>query len=433
VSEPLSGPIPLRLLLVEDCEADAELVILALRRGGYEASVLRVDAPAAMAAALQQPDWDLIICDYSMPQFSGPAALELLHASGRDLPFIVVSGEVGEDLAVEMMKAGAHDYLMKDRLARLVPAVTRELREAAVRRGRVYAEAERRREAEISAAMSRVSQALISSLDKPQLLDSLSRSTMEAPGCDVSRTWLWQAADDTYSVVSSYGDPPEERAATQGMRLPRKGMGGRLEALESSGVVQLATDDYSQHPVPHYARERGITAVLYLPLHRGKDLVGFQTAAHRGGRQRFTVDQERMAAGIAHIASLALADALLIEELERANRVKSDFVATMSHELRTPLNIIIGYNALLADGTFGVVTAEQVEVLQRMDESSQTLLELITATLDLSRIEKGQTPLEISEVALDVLFAQLASGRIADTHLPTVSRGRACLVLQQQG
>lgn len=127
---------PLRLLLVEDSEDDAELVLLELRRGGYDVTSTRVDNAEDMRAALARQSWDLVIADYVMPRFSGPAAMQLLHATGPDIPIIIVSGHIGEDIAVSAMKAGASDYVMKDRLARLVPAVERELREAEVRRAR---------------------------------------------------------------------------------------------------------------------------------------------------------------------------------------------------------------------------------------------------------------------------------------------------------
>jgi PAS domain S-box-containing protein len=126
----------LNLLLVEDSEDDAELMLIELRRGGYQPTYLRVENSEDMWAALKGRDWDLIISDYVMPQFSGPAALKLLHESGCDVPIIIVSGHIGEDIAVAAMKSGANDYVMKDRLARLVPAVERELREAEVRRAR---------------------------------------------------------------------------------------------------------------------------------------------------------------------------------------------------------------------------------------------------------------------------------------------------------
>src|ERR671916_9001 len=132
---------PLRVLLVEDSENDALLLLRQLRRGGYEPSYRRVDTAGEMEAALEAEAWDLVISDHNMPAFNSLAALDLLRAKGFvDLPFIIVSGRIGEDAAVSAMKAGAHDYIMKDNLARLNSAIERELREAEVRRLRREAE-----------------------------------------------------------------------------------------------------------------------------------------------------------------------------------------------------------------------------------------------------------------------------------------------------
>jgi two-component system, NarL family, sensor histidine kinase UhpB len=134
---------PLRALLVEDSEDDALLLQRELRRGGYEPVCERVDTAEAMKAALEERTWDIVISDHSMPAFSSSAALELLRRKGFvDMPFIIVSGRIGEDVAVAAMKAGAHDYIMKDNLARLNSAIERELREAEVRRQRRQTEEE---------------------------------------------------------------------------------------------------------------------------------------------------------------------------------------------------------------------------------------------------------------------------------------------------
>src|SRR5215213_7742726 len=132
--------VPLRVLLVEDSEDDALLLLRELRRGGYEPLCERVDTAAAMEAALEERAWDIVISDHSMPAFSSSAALELLRRKGFDMPFIIVSGQIGEDVAVAAMKAGAHDYIMKDNLARLNTAIERELREAEGRKERRRAE-----------------------------------------------------------------------------------------------------------------------------------------------------------------------------------------------------------------------------------------------------------------------------------------------------
>jgi PAS domain S-box-containing protein len=127
---------PLRVLMVEDSEKDALLIATELQRGGFEPTIERVETWTALQAALDRHEWDLIICDYSMPQLGGPAALAIYRQKDGDTPFISVSGTVGEETVAEMMKAGAHDCVLKSRLARLVPAVERELRAARERRGR---------------------------------------------------------------------------------------------------------------------------------------------------------------------------------------------------------------------------------------------------------------------------------------------------------
>ncbi len=131
---------PLRVLIVEDSEDDALLLLLELRKGGFAADYERVETPEAMSDALRRREWDIVISDYVMPRFSGLDALHVLRESGLDVPFIIVSGNIGEDLAVEAMRAGAHDYILKGNPARLAPAVARELRDAETRRERRKAE-----------------------------------------------------------------------------------------------------------------------------------------------------------------------------------------------------------------------------------------------------------------------------------------------------
>jgi C4-dicarboxylate-specific signal transduction histidine kinase len=154
----------LRLLIVEDVEDDALLLVRELRKGGYDPEFVRVETAQELKAAMAGGSWDAVFSDYNLPSFTGLDVLRIVRESGLDLPFILVSGVIGEEKAVEAMKAGAHDYIMKDCLARLVPALERELGDAVVRRERrqaeealrlAHAELERRvaeRTAELSAA-----------------------------------------------------------------------------------------------------------------------------------------------------------------------------------------------------------------------------------------------------------------------------------------
>jgi two-component system sensor histidine kinase VicK len=132
----------LRVLIVEDSLEDAFLIVKELSSGGFDVIPERVDSASAMQIALEAQTWDLIISDYSIPGFGGPAALALYQQKDLEIPFIIVSGVIGEDRAVEIIKAGAHNYVSKNHLAdRLVPAVHRELRAANERRIRKHAQA----------------------------------------------------------------------------------------------------------------------------------------------------------------------------------------------------------------------------------------------------------------------------------------------------
>lgn len=126
--------------MVEDSAGDAELVVLHIERAGYAVEWERVDEAAAFKAAINRPAWDVILCDHSMPGFSGLDALAILRASGRDVPFIFVSGTMGEDAAVEAMRAGAQDYVVKGNFKRLAPAIERGLRDAQTRAQKMQAE-----------------------------------------------------------------------------------------------------------------------------------------------------------------------------------------------------------------------------------------------------------------------------------------------------
>lgn len=146
--------IALRVLLIDDDEDDVLLTLAELRRGGYEPQWERVDSAGALAAAVRGRQWDLITCDWVMPGFGGAMALDLLRQEAVDAPIIVISGQVGEEYAVTAMRAGAHDFVSKHNLARLVPAVERELREVEERRGHRRAQEQVRLQADLLDAVA---------------------------------------------------------------------------------------------------------------------------------------------------------------------------------------------------------------------------------------------------------------------------------------
>ena len=133
--------LPLRLLVIEDAPDDAELLRLELRRAGYDVTMRRVETLDGMESALEEHEWDLVVSDHSMPGMTSFSALGVLREHNLDLPFIIFSGGIGEEEAVAAMRAGAKDYVMKGNVARLVPAISRELKQAEARRQRRAAEA----------------------------------------------------------------------------------------------------------------------------------------------------------------------------------------------------------------------------------------------------------------------------------------------------
>ncbi len=155
----------IRVLLIEDSEDDAVMTLRALRKASHSIEHQRVETREAMQAALHDSTWDIIISDFSMPYFSGTAAFDTLLQTGLDLPFIMVSGTLGEENAVAAMKLGVHDYVMKDNLARLAPAVEREIREARERQGRKQAEQE----------LYKLSRALMQSASLVMITDTMGR------------------------------------------------------------------------------------------------------------------------------------------------------------------------------------------------------------------------------------------------------------------
>lgn len=274
----------------------------------------------------------------------------------------------------------------------------------AIERAELYREKEE--EAAVLTAVAQANQELIAELDTPELLDRLCRVVTQALDCDCSHTLLRDDASDTYRVVASHGDTAEQSQFLRLLSVPEKMMGSLPQCLRRDGVVQIHHADAVGRGAA-LAGEVGILHALYFPLYRDGQLTALQSAGLRGGRNRFSITDERIARGISQIASVALQNARLVGDLERANRVKSDFVATMSHELRTPLNIILGYSNLLLDGEFGGLKFEQHDALERLDRSARDLTAMIHATLDLSRLDRGRVPLMIEEVRLDDLMREI--------------------------
>jgi len=263
-------------------------------------------------------------------------------------------------------------------------------------------------EAEVSAALVRVGGEMISSLDTPVILDRLCEVTTEVLACDCSHTLLLETDERVFVPLASYGDSPEWWGMARLLRIPSDTLAELVTNLEAREVVQIAGGGATPTATAVSLGGRD-SAIICMALRRGSEMIGIHTASYRDGRKAFSPLQEQIAHKMAQIASISLANAKLVEELERANRIKSDFVASMSHELRTPLNLIIGYNELLMEGVFGAIGTEQHDILQRVARSSRELLDMIQATLDLSRLEANRVTLASTPVDSAQLVAELES------------------------
>lgn len=191
---------PLRVLVVEDSEDDAGLVLREIRRGGYTVESERVETCSDMKKALTRLPWDIIICDNSLPQFSAMEAIKLLKESGLDIPLIIVSGTIGEDAAVAALKAGAHDFFVKGKFARLVPAIQRELKDAKARH-------EHRQAKEALRESERRFRALIESgLDEIIVFDSALKPIYMSPSVTRASEYSWEELSETDPFTSVHPD-----------------------------------------------------------------------------------------------------------------------------------------------------------------------------------------------------------------------------------
>ncbi len=220
---------PLNILIVEDAEDDCLFLLRELQRAGYHTVHERVDTPDAMRAALMARKWDVVISDYILPKFSGHDALVIFKESGLDLPFIIVSGNIGEDIAVQAMKAGAHDYIIKGNLSRLVPAVERELREAAGRRER------RKAEEDLRASEERYHQLFESSLDAVILMKPNGTIVSANPAAcqllDMTEDEIYRAGR---SAIIDQADPHVAALITERERTGRTR--GEIDIIRKDGM-----------------------------------------------------------------------------------------------------------------------------------------------------------------------------------------------------
>lgn len=272
---------PLRVLIVEDSEDDAALLVRELRRAGYEPDHMRVDTLDAMRAALLERIWDVILADFSVPGFGAPQALGLMTALGLDLPFIIVSGSIGEDVAVGMMRAGAQDYVMKGNLTRLTPVLSRELREAEERRERKRAEAALRESEERYRELFENANNIIFTLDLSGRFTSVNKAGEQITGYSRERVL-------TMSILDLIGEDQRERV---------------LQALRSE---LTAGEEYAaEWQVNAADGKRVALEVNSRPIFEGEKVVGVQGIARDVTERKRLEAQLRQAQKMESVGTLA--------------------------------------------------------------------------------------------------------------------------------
>ncbi|RIK44144.1 MAG: hypothetical protein DCC55_03330 [Chloroflexi bacterium] len=303
---------PLRVLIVEDSEDDALLLSRELRRGGYTVESVRVETADAFTQALATAEWDLVIADYNMPRFSGLAALRTLQEFGKDIPFLVVSGFIDENVAVAAMKSGAHDYLMKDNLKRLAPAVERELREAKVRRERRQtAEALRAGEARLRQANdSLLYLARSPSVQEGDLEQAFAEiSQIAGLSLGVSRASIWLFSPDRTQLICQKvyelaGDQHSEGLTLEVAHYPRYIAALQEHRFISTTESQLdpRTKEFSDDYFIPYNVVSSLEAAVRL---RG-EVVGVVSLEQCDTPRRWMPEEEIFAGSVADLVSLAL-------------------------------------------------------------------------------------------------------------------------------
>jgi PAS domain S-box-containing protein len=314
----------LRVLLVEDSENDALLFLRELRRGGYEPLYERVSTSEEMERALEEASsrrepWEVVVSDYYMPRFGALAALELLRRLGYDTPFVVVSGKIGEEAAVAMMRAGAQDYVAKEDMARLCLAIERELREAEGRR-------ERKRAAEALRFLSEASAELSSSLDYRATLAGVARLAVPqlADWCAVD---VLEEDGSTHRLAVEHDNPekiawahelqrryPPDPDASRGVPgVLRSGRSEFYPEIPDEMLVAAARDP--EHL--RLMRRMGFTSAMIVPLvARGRTLGAITLVSAESGRRYERADLE-LAEELAHRAALAVDNARLYDEAQK--------------------------------------------------------------------------------------------------------------------
>jgi signal transduction histidine kinase/FixJ family two-component response regulator len=424
---------PLRVLFVEDSSDDAELEMIQLRQAGFDVTYSRVCSANDLQATIGGP-WQVIIADYNMPNFTGLEALEIWRERRPEIPFILVSGSLGEERAVGALKAGAHDYLMKDNLRRLGPAVVRAIRDAATQR-------RRDRASRFESFLARASAVLGEGLDYHVTLRRVADLAVPeiADWCVVD---ILDDAGKLQPLALAHADPVKVSTAEQLRRryppLPDAALGpthvvrtGQPELVPEFTDETLAAAARGEE---HLAmlRSLGLRSYIGVPLHARGAVLGALTLVSSRPDHRYDETDLAFAEELARRAGFAVDNAKLYARAQEAVRLRDDFLSVASHELRTPLTTLqLQLQSLLAavaKGKSTIVNEKDETKLKRAVRSTERLSDLVDTLVDVSRIASGNLPL--ARVTVDL---NAAARKVVARFSEEARRVESELILRESG
>jgi len=274
--------------------------------------------------------------------------------------------------------------------------------------GRIHTQERLAAEARVAASLAKVAGEIISSLRQPDLLDQLCELAVESLSADFAQLWIWHGESERFEAAAHFNFDADRWEAARMLSVPRTlvaDIAARAESGEIPWVDRHTVAD--EIPAVILRAVPDLQAFTAIPLHSNNQLAAILGVGFRQPRPALDATEIRIARGVAHLASLAWENARLFDQLGRANQLKSEFVATMSHELRTPINVILGYVDMLLDNELGDLASEQADSLRRVRFNAHQLLDLINATLDLSRLDAGRAPVNITAATSSQLLSEV--------------------------
>jgi len=376
----------LKILVVEDSEDDALLVLHQIKKGGYDINSARVDTPEKMKAALKEKTWDIILSDYQMPHFSGLDALALYKESGIDIPFIVISRTIGEEVAVDTMKAGAHDYIMKNNLQRLLPAIERELRESKYRAERKLLE-QKQKQAEI--IMHLQSMALESAANGIVITDK-------------EGTIIW--VNPAFTELTGY---MYEEIRGQNLRILKSGLHDRA-FYENLWQTILNGKVWHNEMVNRrkdgilYTEEMTITPVQN---HEGEITNFIAIKQNITERKRVEEEIQKLNQELEkRIAERTRELEITNADLLKLNNVKNQFFSIISHDLRSPIDSLRTFLGIYLSNS-KIFTPEELDVFfYSIIHSIDHISNLFENLLNWSKSETNQITIHSSDFCLDEII-----------------------------